>query len=121
MGSNLKAALVLLGKKTNLHIQREGLKGKLNNKLLKSLRSGWRKHNYMRKLNWFPAGIGKAGVAKPRVMGWGVPEEVSWAQAHVPVIRGAGLLCHSGSLEELAESRGAVLVLLSSVAYPRTS
>lgn len=46
---------------------------------------------------------------------------MSWAQAHVPVIRGAGLLCHSGSLEELAESRGAVLVLLSSVAYPRTS
>lgn len=42
----------------------------------------------------------------------GVPEEVSWAQAHVPVIRGAGLLCHSGSLEKLAESRGAVLVLL---------
>lgn len=98
MGSNLKAALVLLGKKTNLHIQREELKGKLNNKLLKSLSSGWRKNNYMRKLSWFPTGVGKAGMAKPEVM-VGVPEEVSWAQARVPVRRGAGLVC---SLEKPA-------------------
>lgn len=101
LGSNLKAALVLLGKKTNLHIQREEQKGKLNKKLLKSLSSGWKKNNYMRKLNWFPAGVGKAGVAKPQVV-VGVPEEVNGAQAHVPVRRGAGLVCHSGSLEKPA-------------------
>lgn len=37
-------------------------------------------------------------MAKPEVM-VGVPEEVSWAQARVPVRRGAGLVC---SLEKPA-------------------
>lgn len=76
LGSDLRVALVLLGTKTNFSIlpRERGarpapttqLKGK---RMLKSLSSGRRKHNYTRKLIWFPVGEREAGMAKPGNLG----------------------------------------------------